>query len=100
MTEASVAGSERLTATRDDAVASKVFWRLLPFLFVLYVVAYLDRINIGFAALPMNKELGLTATMFGLSNTIFYAGYLLCEIPSNLLLVRYGAHRWIPRIMI
>jgi ACS family 4-hydroxyphenylacetate permease-like MFS transporter len=100
MTEASVTGSERLTAARDDAVATKVFWRLLPFLFVLYVVAYLDRINIGFAALSMNKELGLTATMFGLSNTIFYAGYLLCEIPSNLLLVRYGAHRWIPRIMI
>ncbi|HEX7923641.1 MAG TPA: MFS transporter, partial [Bradyrhizobium sp.] len=73
---------------------------LLPFLFVLYVVAYLDRINIGFGALSMNKELGLTATMFGLSNTIFYAGYLLCEVPSNLLLMRYGAHLWIPRIMI
>ncbi|HEX7923000.1 MAG TPA: MFS transporter, partial [Bradyrhizobium sp.] len=74
MTEASVAGSERATATCADAVATKVFWRLLPFLFVLYVVAYLDRINIGFGALSMNKELGLTATMFGLSNTIFYAG--------------------------
>ena len=92
-------------AEADDAVQSeqvirKVFWRIVPFLFVLYVISYLDRINIGFAALTMNKELGLTPTTFGLANSVFYIGYVLCEIPSNLLLVRYGAHRWIPRIMV
>jgi len=87
-------------ADAGDLVVRKVFRRLIPFLFVLYALSYLDRINIGFAALSMNQELGLSRTMFGLANTIFYVGYVLCEVPSNLLLVRYGAHRWIPRIMI
>ena len=64
----------------DDAVVRKAFRRLIPLLFVLYVFAYLDRINIGFAALSMNKELGLSPTMFGMANTIFYLGYLLCEV--------------------
>ena len=58
----------------DDAVVRKAFRRLIPLLFVLYVFAYLDRINIGFAALSMNKELGLSPTMFGMANTIFYLG--------------------------
>jgi MFS transporter, ACS family, 4-hydroxyphenylacetate permease len=84
----------------DDAVVRKAFRRLIPLLFVLYVFAYLDRINIGFAALSMNKELGLSPTMFGMANTIFYLGYLLCEVPSNLLLARFGARRWLGRIMI
>jgi MFS transporter, ACS family, 4-hydroxyphenylacetate permease len=84
----------------SDAVVRKVSRRLIPFLFLLYVFAYLDRINIGFAALSMNRDLGLTATMFGLANTIFYVGYFLFEIPSNLMLARFGARVWIPRIMI
>jgi ACS family 4-hydroxyphenylacetate permease-like MFS transporter len=84
----------------DEAVIRKVSRRLIPFLFVLYVFSFLDRINIGFAALSMNKELMLTKTMFGIANTIFYAGYFLFEIPSNLMLARYGARIWIPRIMI
>jgi ACS family 4-hydroxyphenylacetate permease-like MFS transporter len=84
----------------DDPVIRKVSRRLIPFLFVLYVFSFLDRINIGFAALSMNKELMLTATMFGIANTIFYTGYFLFEIPSNLMLARYGARIWIPRIMI
>ncbi|MBI4520070.1 MAG: MFS transporter [Gemmatimonadetes bacterium] len=83
-----------------EAVIRKVSRRLIPFLFLLYIFAYLDRINIGFAALSMNRELGLTATMFGAANTIFYVGYFLFEIPSNLMLARYGARIWIPRIMI
>jgi ACS family 4-hydroxyphenylacetate permease-like MFS transporter len=87
-------------AIADDPVIRKVSRRLIPFLFVLYVFSFLDRINIGFAALSMNKELMLTATMFGIANTIFYAGYCLFEIPSNLMLARYGARIWIPRIMI
>lgn len=84
----------------SESVVRRVSRRLIPFLFLLYVFAYLDRINIGFAALSMNRELGLTATMFGIANTIFYVGYMFFEIPSNLMLARYGARIWIPRIMI
>jgi Major Facilitator Superfamily len=101
MSEAALSGSTASAGTdAGELVVRKVFWRLIPFLFVLYALSYLDRINIGFAALSMNQELGLSRTMFGVANTIFYIGYVLCEVPSNLLLVRYGAHRWIPRIMI
>lgn len=67
--------------------------RLVWFLFVCYVISYLDRINISFAALSMNKALGLSAATFGLAGTIFYAGYLVCEVPSNLIMVRVGARR-------
>ena len=83
-----------------DAAIRRVTWRLIPFLTVLYIINYLDRINIGFAALSMNKDLGLTATAFGLATTIFYVGYVACEIPSNLLMARYGARVWLSRIMI
>jgi len=79
----------------EDQVVRKAFRHLVPFLFILYIVSYLDRINIGFAALSMNKKLGLTATMFGLANTDFYAGYAVCEVPSNMLLTRCGARKWI-----
>jgi ACS family 4-hydroxyphenylacetate permease-like MFS transporter len=84
----------------SHSVIRKVSRRLIPFLFLLYVFSYLDRINIGFAALSMNRDLGLTFTMFGVANTIFYVGYVLFEIPSNLMLARFGARVWIPRIMI
>lgn len=85
---------------KDARVLKKVALRLLPFLFVLYIINYLDRINIGFAALSMNKDIGLTATSFGLANAIFYAGYVVCEIPSNLMMARFGARSWLSRIMI
>ena len=78
----------------------KVFRYVVWYLFVLYVLAYLDRINIGFAALAMNRDLGLTPTTFGVANTIFYVGYLLFEVPSNLMLARFGARTWLARIMI
>ena len=78
----------------------KVGRRLIPFLFLLYVFNYLDRINVGFAALSMNKDLALSATAFGLANSVFYVGYVACEIPSNLLLARYGARVWLTRIMV
>jgi len=74
--------------------------RLIPFLFVLYIVSYLDRINVGFAALQMNAALGFGARVFGLGAGIFFAGYVLFEVPSNLALERFGARRWIARIMI
>jgi len=95
-----VADISQSDAALGDAASAKAAKRLVWFLFVCYVIAYLDRINIAFAALSMNKALGLTAATFGLAGTIFYSGYLLCEVPSNLLMVRVGARRWIARIMI
>jgi ACS family 4-hydroxyphenylacetate permease-like MFS transporter len=83
-----------------DAVFRKISRRLMWFLFVLLVVSFMDRINIGFAALTMNKDLGLSAAAYGLSLTVFYAAYTLCEVPSNLILARVGARVWISRIMI
>ncbi|MFZ0032456.1 MAG: MFS transporter, partial [Candidatus Cybelea sp.] len=74
--------------------------KLLPFLFVLYIVAFLDRINIGFAALTMNRELAITSQQFGLAVGIFFFGYCLLEVPSNLLLYKVGARKWIARILI
>ncbi len=84
----------------ESAVYAKVRRKLLPFLFVLYVVAYLDRINVGFAALQMNRELGLSEAVFGFGAGIFFIGYFVLEIPSNLILQRLGARLWIGRIMI
>jgi len=84
----------------ESAVYTKIRRRLLPFLFVLYVVAYLDRINVGFAALQMNRELGLSEAVFGFGAGIFFIGYFMLEIPSNLVLQRLGARVWISRIMI
>ncbi len=74
--------------------------RLIPFLFLLYVVAYLDRVNIGFAALDMNRDLGFSATAYGLGSGIFFVSYTLLEVPSNLMLARVGARLWIGRIML
>jgi MFS transporter, ACS family, tartrate transporter len=78
----------------------KIQIRILPFLFILYVISYLDRINIGFAALTMNKELAITSQQFGLLVGIFFFGYFLFEIPSNLMLHKVGARVWIARILI
>jgi ACS family tartrate transporter-like MFS transporter len=78
----------------------KLWIRIIPFIFLLYVVAYLDRINIGFAALTMNKELGITGQQFGMLVGIFFFGYFLFEVPSNLLLHKIGARIWIARILI
>ena len=74
--------------------------RILPFIFFLFVVSFLDRTNIGFAALTMNKDLGITSEQFGLVAGIFFFGYCLFEIPSNLLLHKIGARIWIARILI
>ncbi|MGH7909630.1 MAG: MFS transporter [Thermodesulfobacteriota bacterium] len=84
----------------EKEMMRKIFRRLIGFLFALYIATYIDRINIGFAALSMNQALGLNATMFGFANSLFYAGYVAFEIPSNLLLARYGARIWLSRIMI
>ena len=77
-----------------------MFWRLVPFLFLLYVVAYLDRINVGFAALQMKDRLNFSDAVYGLAAGIFFAGYFTFQVPSNLLLERFGARRWIATLMI
>jgi len=77
----------------------KVTLRLIPFLFLLYIVAWLDRVNVGFAALQMNSNLGFSSAAFGFGSGVFFLGYCLCEVPSNLILHRVGARRWIARIM-
>jgi len=78
----------------------KVSWRLLPLIVLCYLINYIDRTNVSFAALTMNKDLGLTATMFGFGAGIFFFGYAFFEVPSNVVLRRVGARLWIARIMI
>ena len=78
----------------------QVAWRMVPFLMVCYFVSYVDRVNVGFAALQMNKELHLSPAVFGFGGGLFFLTYFLCEVPSNLLLQKIGARRWIARIMI
>ncbi|HCD1612925.1 TPA: 4-hydroxyphenylacetate permease [Serratia marcescens] len=88
-----------LTAA-EQSVIKKLFRRLIIFLFVLFVFSFLDRINIGFAGLTMGKDLGLSSTMFGLAATLFYVTYVIFGIPSNMVLSRVGARRWIATIMV
>src|SRR5277367_5086111 len=78
----------------------RVSLRLLPFLFILYIFSYLDRANVSIAALQMNDELKFSSATFGLGAGIFLIGYALFEVPSNLILARVGARRWIARIAI
>lgn len=85
---------------QEKRIINKVSWHLLPFLVVAYLLCYIDRINVGFAALTMNQDLGLTATVYGWGAGILFFGYFLFEVPSNLGLQKYGARFWIARIMI
>jgi ACS family tartrate transporter-like MFS transporter len=90
-----------MTIIADERpVMRRVFWRIVPLCFLLYIVSYIDRANIGYAALQMNSELGLTASAFGFAAGIFFIGYFLFEVPSNLLMARYGPRVWIARILI
>jgi ACS family tartrate transporter-like MFS transporter len=84
----------------ETRTLKKVSRRIIPYIFVLYIIAFLDRVNIGYAALEMNKELSLTASAMGLISGIFFIGYFLFEVPSNMLMHRVGARKWIGRIMI
>jgi len=78
----------------------KVYFRLVPFCFLLYILCYVDRINVSFAALTMNQDLGLSPYIYGLAAGAFFWGYCLLEVPSNLILEKVGARPWIARIMI
>lgn len=84
----------------EQATVRKVTLRIIPFMFLLYIVSYLDRANIGYAALEMNKELALTSEAFGFISGIFFIGYFLFEVPSNVMLNKYGARVWIARILV
>ncbi|MCV4275892.1 MFS transporter [Pseudomonas capsici] len=88
------------TAIDETAVVRKVTLRIIPFVFLLYIVSYLDRANIGYAALQMNKELALTSEAFGFISGIFFIGYFLFEVPSNVMLNKFGARVWIARILV
>jgi MFS family permease len=93
-----------MTMTKDQAleavVMKRVSWRLMPFLLAAYLICYIDRVNVGFAALQMNKAVGIDPKTFGLGAGIFFVGYFILEVPSNLALQRFGARTWIARIMI
>src|SRR5437870_7321987 len=84
----------------ESALLSKLTRRLIPFMFLLYIVSYLDRINVGFAALQLNQALHFDPEVFGLGAGIFFIGYFIFEVPSNLIMERVGARVWMARILI
>ena len=84
----------------ETRVMRKISFRIVPFIMLLYFIAFIDRVNIGFAALTMNKDLGFSPAVFGLGAGIFFVGYFLFEVPSNLILNKVGARLWIARVMI
>jgi len=100
MLKTMLSGSSIMNANVEKTTIRKVYFRLLPLLFLAYFICYLDRINVGFAALTMNKDLGFTATVYALAATAFFWGYCLFEVPSNIILEKVGARIWIARIMI
>src|SRR5215472_10175597 len=103
--QTNVISPNRSTSDRDaesfaQSTSRRIARRLLPFLFVLYVIAFLDRLNVGAAALQMPRDLGLSDRSFGVGAGIFFFGYFLLEIPGALIAERWSARRWIARIMI
>ena len=92
--------SQRSAPTSEDAVFARIAWRVLPLLMLAWLFAYIDRVNIGFAKLQMASDLQFSDAVYGFGAGIFFLGYFLFEVPSNLILHRVGARRWIGRIMI
>src|SRR5271163_808459 len=96
--------AETVSGTRTivdgRALYAKISWRLIPYMFLLYIVAYLDRVNVGFAAMDMQRDLHFSNTVYGTGAGIFFLGYALCDMPSSLILRRVGTRIWIARIMI
>src|SRR5436309_2211727 len=94
-------GRSGMNRTVEQQAMRKVYWRILPFTGLLYLICYIDRVNVGFAALTMRQDLGLSQAAFGLgAGTAFFLGYFLLEVPSNVILHKIGARLWIARIMI
>jgi sugar phosphate permease len=83
----------------EDLIFRKITLRIVPFLFLCYLAAYLDRVNVGFAKLQMQKELAFSETVYGFGAGIFFLGYVLFEVPSNIILHRVGARLWLARVM-
>ncbi len=92
--------STRTEEATEARIAVRVMWRLLPYLFLCYTMNYIDRVNVGFAALEMNAALGFTPRIFGWGAGMFFLGYVFFEVPSNLIMDRVGARLWIARIMV
>src|SRR4051794_23668388 len=84
----------------EKAVYHKVTWRLIPFLFFCYILSYVDRVNVSFAKLQMQQDLNMSDTMYGIGMGVFFIGYFLWEVPSNMIMQKVGARRWIGPIMI
>jgi ACS family tartrate transporter-like MFS transporter len=84
----------------ETRVAHKLYWRIIPFVMVLYFVSFLDRVNVGFAAFSMNKAIGLSSSAYGFGSGIFFIGYVLFQVPSNLIMMRVGARGWIARVVV
>src|SRR6516225_10982921 len=84
----------------EAATMRRVSWRLMPFVTLAYLLCYIDRVNVGFASLQMNKAVGIDPKTYGLGAGIFFIGYFILEVPSNLALQRVGARTWIARIML
>jgi ACS family tartrate transporter-like MFS transporter len=93
-------GAEQTEAAKADAILARAARRLIPFMMLMYVASFLDRVNIGFAALTMNQDLGFSSSVFGVGAGIFFFGYFFFEIPSNLMLEKVGARLWMCRIMV
>ena len=99
-TAAALAASTAPKSELEVSTIRAISWRLIPFLVLAYFLAYLDRVNLGFAALTMNAELKFSPTVFAWGAGIFFIGYFIFEVPSNLALEKFGASRWIARIMV
>jgi sugar phosphate permease len=95
-----IAASDAPKVNLEDSIYRKVAWRLMPLLFLCYVAAYLDRVNVGFAKLQMLNDLQFSETVYGLGAGIFFIGYFLFEVPSNIILHKVGARLWIARVML
>jgi ACS family tartrate transporter-like MFS transporter len=89
-----------MTDTVENRTLRRLFWRIVPFVMFLYFIAFIDRVNIGFAGLTMNKDVGLSPAVYGFGAGIFFLGYFIFEVPSNLILEKLGARIWIARVML
>jgi MFS transporter, ACS family, tartrate transporter len=89
-----------MTSQLERQTLRKISWRIVPFIMLLYFISFIDRVNIGFASLTMNKDLGFSSAVFGFGAGIFFLGYFLFEVPSNIILDRVGARLWIAHVMV
>ncbi|MFP7176173.1 MFS transporter [Priestia filamentosa] len=89
-----------LEPSLEKRTIRKITWRIIPFVFICYIISYIDRANLGYAALEMNKDLALSSEVFGFASGIFFIGYFLFEVPSNVMMQRFGARVWIARILV